>query len=276
MTAAPLAGGTSAVSLFTYGPYGERTSWGGSRFAYTGQIALPEASLYHYKARAYDPARGWFLQTDPIGYEAGDFNLYAYTGGDPVNKSDPSGKRDIYIGGAADKDTTRLVQDYALRQQILNPNRDIQYFSWADQKRINQAVSAPLAKGEPLNIIGHSLGGASAITAANLTAARITNLLTIDPVAQAGDGSKPAGVAFWGNVNAAPKDMSNFSDIVAATGRALFGQTATSAANSQINIDAHHGDFLNMMDYSGMNKIVSQSYSSDPQACGLNRGRVNC
>jgi RHS repeat-associated protein len=88
---APVAGGTSAVSLYTYGPYGERTSWGGSRFAYTGQIALPEASLYHYKARAYDPSRGWFLQTDPIGYEAGDFNLYAYVGGDPVNKSDPTG-----------------------------------------------------------------------------------------------------------------------------------------------------------------------------------------
>ena len=91
MTAAPLAGGTSAVSLYTYGPYGERTSWGGSRFAYTGQITLPEASLYHYKARAYDPSRGWFLQTDPIGYEAGDFNLYAYVGGDPVNKDDPTG-----------------------------------------------------------------------------------------------------------------------------------------------------------------------------------------
>jgi RHS repeat-associated protein len=88
---APMAGGTSAVSLYTYGPYGERTSWGGPRFAYTGQIALPEASLYHYKARAYDPSRGWFLQTDPVGHEAGDFNLYAYTGGDPVNKSDPSG-----------------------------------------------------------------------------------------------------------------------------------------------------------------------------------------
>jgi RHS repeat-associated protein len=88
---APLAGGTSAVSLYTYGPYGERTSWGGSRFAYTGQIALAEASLYHYKARAYDPSRGWFLQTDPVGYDAGDFNLYAYVGGDPVNKADPTG-----------------------------------------------------------------------------------------------------------------------------------------------------------------------------------------
>src|SRR3954447_13232214 len=27
----------------------------GPRFAYTGQIALPEAQLYHYEARVYDP-----------------------------------------------------------------------------------------------------------------------------------------------------------------------------------------------------------------------------
>ena len=32
------------------------------------------------------------MQTDPVGYEAGDFNLYAYVGGDPVNKADPSGR----------------------------------------------------------------------------------------------------------------------------------------------------------------------------------------
>lgn len=82
-------GATSSRQL--YGPYGEPDTWAGSRFRYTGQIALPEVSLYHYKARAYDPVLGRFLQTDPVGYADG-LNWYAYVGNDPLNASDPGGQ----------------------------------------------------------------------------------------------------------------------------------------------------------------------------------------
>jgi len=40
--------------------------------------------------RWYDPNSGRFTQQDPIGF-AGGSNLYGYTGGDPVNFSDPFG-----------------------------------------------------------------------------------------------------------------------------------------------------------------------------------------
>jgi RHS repeat-associated protein len=84
------AGDTTDINL--YDAYGQPGASNAGRFQYTGQIWLSEGGigLYHYKARAYSPYLGRFLQTDPIGF-AGGMNLYAYVGGDPVNATDPSG-----------------------------------------------------------------------------------------------------------------------------------------------------------------------------------------
>ena len=74
----------------SYSPEGVPDAANVGRFGYTGQMWLAEAELYHYKARAYDPQLGRFLQADPIGYGDG-LNMYAYVGGDAVNRRDPSG-----------------------------------------------------------------------------------------------------------------------------------------------------------------------------------------
>ncbi|TGY88631.1 RHS repeat-associated core domain-containing protein [Marinicauda algicola] len=78
------------TATLAYDEYGNPGSSNTGLFQYTGQIALYDTGLYHYKNRAYHPGLGIFMQTDPIG-QTGGINLYAYVGGDPVNFTDPWG-----------------------------------------------------------------------------------------------------------------------------------------------------------------------------------------
>ncbi|MGF1486956.1 MAG: RHS repeat-associated core domain-containing protein [Prochloraceae cyanobacterium] len=62
------------------------------RFSYTGREFDSETQLYYNRARYYNPAIGRFISIDPIGFEAGDVNLYRYVNNSPTNFTDPSGK----------------------------------------------------------------------------------------------------------------------------------------------------------------------------------------
>jgi len=87
-------GAANALTTNTYDEYGQPGSANSGRFQYTGQMWLPQAQLYHYRARAYAPQLGRFMQTDPIGYKAG-MNVYAYVGADPINLIDPLGLEEV-------------------------------------------------------------------------------------------------------------------------------------------------------------------------------------
>ena len=79
-----------------------------SRFGFTGQAWLPEAGVYHFKARAYSPKLGRFLQPDPSA-DPDSPSLYAYAGNDPVNATDPSG-----LEGSNDRPVSGVdvIEDY--------------------------------------------------------------------------------------------------------------------------------------------------------------------
>lgn len=62
-----------------------------TRFGYTGRELDSSTGLMYYRARYYDPQLGVFLSEDPLGFGAGDANIYRYVGNNVINAVDPSG-----------------------------------------------------------------------------------------------------------------------------------------------------------------------------------------
>jgi RHS repeat-associated protein len=77
-----------------FGPYGKARYVKGTintAKGFTGQYNDSLTGLDYYNARYYDPVAGVFLSADPVrGNGSGD-NPYAYVGGNPETKNDPTG-----------------------------------------------------------------------------------------------------------------------------------------------------------------------------------------
>ncbi|MEI7687860.1 MAG: RHS repeat-associated core domain-containing protein, partial [Planctomycetota bacterium] len=61
------------------------------RYAWTGREIEAEVHLQFNRARYYDPSIGRWISRDPMGFDAGDSNLYRYVRNSPTNFNDPSG-----------------------------------------------------------------------------------------------------------------------------------------------------------------------------------------
>jgi RHS repeat-associated protein len=83
------------LNRVTYDSYGRVVSQTNPavefRYGYTGREQDNETGLDYYRARYYDSAVGRFISEDPLGFSAGDGNLYRYVGNSPTNFIDPSG-----------------------------------------------------------------------------------------------------------------------------------------------------------------------------------------
>ncbi|MBL0276038.1 MAG: RHS repeat-associated core domain-containing protein [Anaeromyxobacter sp.] len=88
----------AVVQRLDYDAFGEvllDSNPGFQPFGFAGGLRDLDTGLTHFGARDYDPATGRWTSKDPLGFAAGDGNLYAYAGNDPVNRIDPSGLAEV-------------------------------------------------------------------------------------------------------------------------------------------------------------------------------------
>jgi pimeloyl-ACP methyl ester carboxylesterase len=178
----------------------------------------------------------------------GGINPYAYAGENPISHADPSGLLDVFVGGLSDS-TSGIVSTYQKYYAETNPDRSSIYFQWNQGTAIEQAIRDALKQNpcEPINIIGHSYGGATAANVARDLSQNgiIPDLLeTVDPVSY----QKTPGVAdVWVDINSAPATTDS-SDVVAAIGH-KWGNWPSGSANSYYTAPYHHGDFADLFQY---------------------------
>jgi RHS repeat-associated protein len=89
----------SDVDTITYDAFGKALTGIGS---YSGHYTFDgydydaaATKFYLNNARVYDPESGRWLSQDPMGFAAGDSNLYRYVNNAPTNGTDPSGMQSL-------------------------------------------------------------------------------------------------------------------------------------------------------------------------------------
>ena len=88
------------------------------RYAFTGREFDVETQLQYNRARYYDATTGRWISQDPMGFNAGDRNLYRYASNQPVSSDDPSGNVVFFVHGVMDdgvattKNLNAVMQPY--------------------------------------------------------------------------------------------------------------------------------------------------------------------
>lgn len=84
----------AVVQQIDYDEFGRVTSDtnpGFQPFGYAGGLYDNDTGLVRFGVRDYEPTTGRWTTKDPLGFDAGDTNLYRYVFADPINLSDPTG-----------------------------------------------------------------------------------------------------------------------------------------------------------------------------------------
>jgi RHS repeat-associated protein len=95
-------GSGTFVDQVTYGAYGNITTESHANYrgiyGWDGYMTDTSSKLDLVNARVYDPSTGRWMSQDPMGFNAGDSNLYRYVHNQPTVMTDPSGFQQIGEG----------------------------------------------------------------------------------------------------------------------------------------------------------------------------------
>jgi RHS repeat-associated protein len=130
------------IQTYEYSVYGEVAVEDANHpnpYMFAGVCYDIEICLYYNRARYYNPFMGRFLQTDPVGYEAG-MNLYACFGNNPLWLVDPHGT----VPFSPDGNDVNLVGDPNWNLNRNSYNRAQATKAEADE--FCQTVAAPRAR----------------------------------------------------------------------------------------------------------------------------------
>jgi RHS repeat-associated protein len=104
----------------TYDGFGNATQTNSSysgRYLWTGREVDVETGLQYNRARYYDSHTARWIIQDPLGFDAGDNNLYRYASNEPLLQRDPSGLLLVEHDGQNLKWSNR---DYASLQELVD------------------------------------------------------------------------------------------------------------------------------------------------------------
>jgi RHS repeat-associated protein len=119
------------VNRYAYTAYGKATEYdadwsnpaapAGDGPLYCGYFFDAETGNYLARNRYYSANLGTFISRDPIGYDAGDMNLYEYTGDSPLTHTDPTGLKLTQEDGCSNPIIVGAILDRANRA-LLKPS----------------------------------------------------------------------------------------------------------------------------------------------------------
>jgi RHS repeat-associated protein len=125
------------------------------RYAFTGREFDVETQLQYNRARYYDATTGRWISQDPMGFDAGDSNLYRYVSNRPGAAKDPSGKvllvqNDAGLTGDVEKE----LNSAGLGKFRKIPTPDFKYYQYdVSQIGKNDPAILKAAYGKSLGIL---------------------------------------------------------------------------------------------------------------------------